>query len=158
MAETSSATQGTDLLTAHTESAAKAGCAYGSVAGETICRLPWDGDGNLDATSGTGYESAPYEWLGHPTKSGLLEAHVLNLLPGLLVNREDDGHLRLSDPKIFRATLTVNQAVSGKVLLHVASAICSAAVKSHAVSGRVASSGLCSRRLHCLASRLPNIC
>ncbi len=65
-----------------------------------------------------------------------------NLLLGLLVNREDDGHLRLSDLEIFRDTLTVNQAVSTKVLLHVTSTIHSTAVEGHAVSKEVASSGL----------------
>ncbi len=65
-----------------------------------------------------------------------------NLLPGLLVNREDNGRLQLLDLKIFRDALTVNRAVSTKVLLR-ASAICSTTVEGRAVSEEVASSGLC---------------
>ncbi len=65
-----------------------------------------------------------------------------NRLPGLLVNSTDNGHLQLSDLEIVHDALTVNRAVSRKVLLHT-NAICGAAVTDCAVSEEVASSGLC---------------
>ncbi len=73
-----------------------------------------------------------------------------NRLPGLPVNREDDGHLRLSDLGIFRDALTVNRAVSRKVPLR-ASAIHGTTVTGRAVSEEVVSSALRSRSLRRLA-------
>ncbi len=73
-----------------------------------------------------------------------------NRLPGLPVNTTDDGHLRLSDLEIVCDALTVNQAVSRKVLL-CTSAIRGAAVTGGAVSEEVVSSGLRSRCLRHLS-------